>query len=657
MVLCLAAALSSYGVAQQRGRRPAPHRKPPAAARQKAPAKPVPVVVQQQAPQQKTPQPVPPAIAALQKKIEAILSRNGVPGAGIALVTKDKILWAGGVGLARLATSTPVTADTMFRVGSITKTFVALALLKLQEEKKIDLNAKLAAIAPTLPFRNPWQATNPVTVAEVLEHTAGFDDMPPSEVYNVNGPPNLDPFAVCERFPETLVSRWPPGTRMAYSNPDYGVAGYLIWKASNLQFGSYIEQTILQPLNMTASGFTLTDTIYGQLAQGYHGNPPRPVPYLNIYLRSAGGLKSSPADMAKLVQMFLNDGKVGKQQLVSPTSIERMEYPQTTLAARAGLKEGYGLANYAMFDGPVVQHGHDGGISGYLSTFAYMPHQGVGYVVLINNDSGGRALRSIAQLLTNYLLAGKTLPTPPKVVVPPAQLQPLTGYYEKQNPRNQMTAFLSVLLGGAHVSLSNGLLYLKFGWLGRAHVLVPTGNNQFRLENQAAASMIFFKGPDGKEILSTAGPSGFYGARRSELWPLVRFLLIDLGLLAIASSFALALWWIPLAVAGKMKPQAGIPFRTMPLVAGLCLLGAYLILSLSPIWILGTYNLASVGVWLLTWAFAAFALLGLILALRTHWYPVRRAVFWHSLLATIACCGLTAYMAYWHLLGIQLWKP
>ncbi|MDE3135616.1 MAG: beta-lactamase family protein [Acidobacteriota bacterium] len=607
------------------------------------------------APQQQ-PGPTPTTIPGLQEEVQKILTRYHVPGAGIALVNKDQVIWAGGVGEARLSSHTPVTADTMFRVGSITKTFVALALLKLQEEKQIDLNAKLADIAPTLPFRNPWSATNPVTVADVLEHTAGFNDMLPSEVYNVFGKADMDPFQVSEQFKQTLVSRWPPGTRMSYSNPGYGVAGYLIWKGSHEQFGPYIEQNILQPLGMTVSDFTLTDKIYAQLAQGYDGNSPHPVPYLNIYLQSAGDLKSSPAELAKLVQMFLNGGKAGNQQIVSADSIARMEYPQTTLAAREGLKYGYGFANYATLDGPVVQHGHDGGISGFLSTYGYMPDQGVGYVALINSDSGGQALREIDQLLARYLLAGRTLPTPPTAAVPEEQFAPLVGYYERENPREQMMAFLDVLLGGLRVSLSNGHLYLK-GWFGPAQELVPTGNNQFRTEKQAAASMIFITSPSGQEILATGGAGSFFGVRRGELWPFLRIVLVLLGLLAIASSLGFALWWIPRKLLGKMKGVGGLSLRLMPLLAGLSLLGAFLILKWTPIWVLGTYNMASVGVWLLSWLFAAFGVLGLIVAWPAHWQPGNRWVFRHSVIVSIACCCLAAYMAYWHLLGVMLWKP
>jgi CubicO group peptidase (beta-lactamase class C family) len=608
------------------------------------------------APQHPAEPPVPKTLPELQKQVEAILTRTHVPGVGIALVDKDHVIWAGGVGMARLASHEAVTADTMFRVGSITKSLVALALLKLQEEKRIDLNAKLLTVAPTLPFQNRWRSSDPITVADVLEHTAGFDDMSLSEVYSLNPDAEIDPLDVCRRFSLPLIARWPPGTRMSYSNPGYGVAGFLVRITSNLKFDQDIEQNVLQPLGMTVSGFNLNTQIYKQLAQGYDGNPPHPVPYLNIYLRSAGDLKSSPAELAKLVQMFLNRGKVGDQQFLTPDSITRMEYPQTTLAARAGLKNGYGLANYSSFDGPVVQHGHDGGISGFLSTYRYMPDQGVGYVALINSDSGGEALREIDNLLARYLLAGQPLPPPPNATVPASQLAQFAGYYEKENPREQMLAFLDVLLGGRRVWVSGSQLYMK-GWLGPTQQLVPTGNNQFRLEKQPAPSMIFLTDSSGNQILAAPGAAGFFGERRGEFWPALRLVLIVLALAAMLSSIGFAFWWIPRRLLGKMKTARRLLVRVMPLLAIASLVGAYELVSRTPVWVLGNYNISSVGVWLCTWLFAVFSVVGLVLAWRARWQPVHRAVYWHSLIVSLACCGLSLYLAYWHLIGIKLWQP
>lgn len=110
--------------------------------------------------------PPPKTIDDLKAVIEATLRKYHIPGVGIALVSKDSVIWTGGVGKADLATNRDVTADTMFRIGSITKGFVALSILKLQEEEKISLDAKIADLAPEIPMVNPWERTDPVTGGE-----------------------------------------------------------------------------------------------------------------------------------------------------------------------------------------------------------------------------------------------------------------------------------------------------------------------------------------------------------------------------------------------------------------------------------------------------------------------------------------------------------
>src|SRR4051812_41886044 len=103
----------------------------------------------------------------LRAQVAAILRREQVPGAGIALVEGERILWAGGVGIADRVTGRPVTDGTLFRTGSITKSVMGLAFVKLAEQGRLDLGAKLADVAPELAIGNRWAADNPITVAHL----------------------------------------------------------------------------------------------------------------------------------------------------------------------------------------------------------------------------------------------------------------------------------------------------------------------------------------------------------------------------------------------------------------------------------------------------------------------------------------------------------
>jgi CubicO group peptidase (beta-lactamase class C family) len=176
------------------------------------------------------PEPKPQTVDQLKAAIADVLKRTHTPGCGFALVTKDNVIFAGGVGKADLATNRDVTADTMFRIGSITKSFVALSLLKLNEEGKVDLYAKVAEVAPEVKIVNRWDATDPIRIVNLLEHTAGFDDMLLAETYDMRGGPEVPLLATFAKFPEPQVARWRPGTLQSYSNVDYGVAGYIIEK-------------------------------------------------------------------------------------------------------------------------------------------------------------------------------------------------------------------------------------------------------------------------------------------------------------------------------------------------------------------------------------------------------------------------------------------
>src|SRR5260370_326964 len=287
--------------------------------------------------QQKTELPHPKTLQDLQQAMKEVLDKEHVPGAGVALVVNGEVLWFGGIGEADIAAKRAVSCDTEFRVGSISKTFVALALLKLQEEGKINLYARLQDVAPEIPFKNRWEATHPVSIVHLLEHTAGFDDMEPSEVYNVRDRYDFPLLEVFKRFKEPQTVRWPPGTRMSYSNPGNAIAGYLIEKTTGKPFDQYIRETLLRPIGMEHADYPFTDANKALLATAYEGNPPKPSGYPFIYLRPAGDLKASPGELAKLVQFLLRRGKAGDAQLVNSESILRMEAPETTLATTSGL--------------------------------------------------------------------------------------------------------------------------------------------------------------------------------------------------------------------------------------------------------------------------------------------------------------------------------
>src|SRR5216684_2980974 len=488
--------------------------------------------------QQKEDLPHPKSVEELKKAMKDVLEKEHIPGAGVALVANGEVLWCGGIGQADIAANRAVSCDTEFRVGSISKTFVALALLKLQEEGKINLYARLQDVAPEIPFKNRWEATHPVRVVNLLEHTAGFDDMEPSEVYNVRDRYDFPMLDVFKRFREPQTVRWPPGTRMSYSNPGNAVAGYLIEKTTGKPFDQYIRETFLRPMGMEQADYRFTEANRALLATAYNGNPPKPSGYPFIYLRPAGDLKASPGELAKLVQFLLRRGMAGDAQLVKPDSILRMEAPETTLAAKNGLGLGYGLCNYSSVEGGVVTYGHDGGIDGFISSYRYMPEQNWGYVILLNSDNSQQALESLNRLAIDFLSKDFVKAQQPAIFLDNYQLERFAGYYAPRAPRSQLFALKDDLTGGTRIRVINGKL-TRSGLFGQPEPLLAVGKNLFRGEKEPEGTTVFFVTETGDWAVASSGLGGIsYSERSSLALALLRVTLLALCLFFMLTSLS-----------------------------------------------------------------------------------------------------------------------
>src|SRR5438552_7346038 len=596
----------------------------------------------------------PKSVEELKKTMKDVLDKEHVPGAGIALIANGEVLWCGGIGKANIEANRAVSCDTEFRVGSISKTFVALALLKLQEEGKINLYARLQDVAPEIPFTDRWEATHPVRIVNLLEHTAGFDDMEPSEVYNVHDRYDFPLLDVFKRFRKPQSVRWPPGTRMSYSNPGNAIAGYLIEKITGESFDQYIRETFLRPMGMEHADYPLTDAGRALLATAYEGNPPKPSGYPFIYLRPAGDLKASPGELARLVQFLLRRGKAGDAQLVNSESILRMEAPETTLAAKNGLRLGYGLCNYTSVEGGVVTHGYDGGIDGFISSYRYMPEQNWGYVILLNSDNSQRALESLNHLAIDFLSKDFSKPQMPAIDLPASELERFTGFYAPRAPRSQLFAFLDDLTGGTRIRVINGKL-TRSGLFGRPEPLFYVGKNLFRREKEPEGTTVFFVTQSGDWAVAGEGIS--YSERSSLALPFLRIALLSLSLFFMLTSLPYALVWLFLKLVDAMKDVRHLSVLVVPLSATLTLLIVPLCMKRLGGTQFGSFNLWTAGIFVGTFFFPLLSIVGLVLVLRVPKGEIHRAVRIHSLLVSFACCVLTAFLWSWHLLALRLWAP
>ena len=589
----------------------------------------------------------------LKVEIQKILDENRIPGASVALVDRDRTIWAGGVGTADVAGGVDVTPNHLFRIGSISKSFTALAVLHAVEDGLLDLDTPVRELAPEVAFTNRWERTHPVTVAMVMEHTAGFDDIHFREYAKVDDP-DMTLAEGLAYNPGSRVSRWRPGTHMSYSNSGPAIAAYVVEKLAGKAFEDYVREHVFAPLGMDSSTFRFPQDA-ALLAKGYAADGVREAGYDHIIVRPSGGLNSSSREMARYLRMMINRGTLDGVRLLAPETIGRMETPTTTLAARAGFTYGYGLGNFTSIVNGHLFHGHNGGIAGFASTSAYSPELGVGFFVSINKPSSG--IRDIATLLGERLTDGFEKPQGAVAALAEDELRAMTGWYQSVTPRQQLSYVLSRFFAIQHVTLEAGKLFIApLG--GERRELVPVTATGFRYENEPVARVFGVVDDEGDPILQ-GGPAG-NSRRVGGAWLLFQFAVAGTTLALLISALLFAPVWALVKVLGGMQ---AIPLRTLlfPLLAALSIFVSFLLsfaLLSDAVQDLGTMSGASLTIFIGSLAFAALTGLSLHASFRS--YPVKaggvgRFVRLHGQLVSLACTVTLLYLWSHGWIGLRTW--
>ncbi len=223
----------------------------------------------------------PKTIPELQSAIEKVLKETKTPGAGIAIVSREKVEWVAGVGKADVAANRPATADTLFRIGSVSKGFAALSALQLQEEGKLKLSDTVRQWVPDVAFVNPWESNDPVRLVNLMEHTSGFDDIHLKE-YALDDPTPMPLKDALAFGVSSRVSRWPPGSRMSYCNAGPAVLAVVIEKITGERYEDYVQEHFFNPLHMDTASYFYTPYVQQHLTKLYHSDGVTPYPYWHI---------------------------------------------------------------------------------------------------------------------------------------------------------------------------------------------------------------------------------------------------------------------------------------------------------------------------------------------------------------------------------------
>ena len=417
------------------------------------------------------------------------MKEKATPGAAVAIIKDDRVIFSKGFGISNVETGAPVTTDMLFRIGSTTKMFTAAALLRLSEEGKLKLDQPISNYVRGLDTK-----VGALNLHQLLSHTAGLRDEGAGD-----GPLEDEALGVRVRAWKEDVFFTKPGAIYSYSSPGYWLAGFVTEEVSRRPYAEAMKELLFEPLGMKRTTFRPTVAMTYTLSQGHvigadgKAAVVRPHPE-NAAARPGGSIFSSVKELSRFVIALMNEGRLEGKQVLPPSTLKTL----TGAHARIPLGEasyGYGLVLYDERGVRVASHG--GARRGYGSQILMVPAERFAVIILANRTA--EMLNRTAEKAMEMLL-----PLKPKTAEkerPPVQMSTdemsrYTGVFK--NPPQQWEIFVR-----------EGKLFLKQE--DAVMPLTKTGDYRFTIGEPGAGELLLIADAGGRvEYLFT----DLYAARK-----------------------------------------------------------------------------------------------------------------------------------------------
>ena len=405
--------------------------------------------------------------------VDGLLNRHPAIGLAVGIVRDGSVELVDHRGFADTASKTPIDADTVFRIGSVTKPFTAVAVMQLHEQGLIDLDAPANDYLRAYQLIPAHAGLRPPTVRHLLTHTAGiaevqrvrdlfhpeagpFDSRPP--ILSVSAGAPMPSLAEYYRRGLRVVAQ--PGTRFAYSNPGFATLGQIVEDVSGVALERWFRVRIFEPLGMADTDLVRSDRVASRLATGYalgrHG--VKAVPDRDWIGAGSGGIYSTVRDLARFAAALLGRGTNEHGSILEPATLATMFEPHDQPDPRV---PGWGLG-FARDD--VGGHrvvGHDGILPGFNSTLLVAPDDGLAIVALTNGSKGAFVwMETESERLLRHLLDAPDEGIRTDIPHHPEVWDELCGRY-RLPPRIADLRGRLALAGGVQVFVRGGRLMIR----------------------------------------------------------------------------------------------------------------------------------------------------------------------------------------------------
>jgi len=365
--------------------------------------------------------PAPERFATARRVLEAAVDAGTVPAVSVAVLDDDHIVWAQGFGIADRSRAKAATADTIYRLASISKPFTATAVMRLVERGQLDLDQPANRYLVDAQIRARAGAAEQVTLRRLLNHTAGL----PTHwnfFYAASGDSSAEqPPLRARSIAAYAFTAYEPGTRTNYSNLAFGILDHIVATVGKQDFRTMLRTEVCDPLGMASTDLGVRPDRLDAAAVGYRrvGEQWTPVPDYGFDHDGASAVRSSARDLLQLARLLIHDGEVDGTRVLSRESTRAMR-------ERRGSKAGsnYGVAwDVGQVRGTLVLR-HSGGMPGVSTLLQVFPERRAALAVLTNGADRGVTARCVAAVLDALL--GPEAPEAPEPTGPkePAAAEP-----------------------------------------------------------------------------------------------------------------------------------------------------------------------------------------------------------------------------------------
>jgi CubicO group peptidase (beta-lactamase class C family) len=327
----------------------------------------------------------------MKARVNEILNHHPAVGLAVGVVRNGSLEFFYGHGLANIESNTPITEDTVFRIGSITKTFTAIAVMQLWEQGLIDLDAPADDYLRAYRLTPAKPSFRPTTLRQLLTHTGGIPEQVPSYGFLL---PDYGESVKLGRLVPSLAEYYrgslrvavEPGIMFIYSDHSFATLGQIVEDVSGKPLDRYFRDHIFEPLGMADTDLSRFAHVQARLATGYKlgAGGPKAIPDRQIVPAAAGAIYSTTRDMARYVAALLGGGSNEHGSVLKPETLATMFAPQYQADPRVpGMGLGFMRANLGGH--PAVEH--QGILPGFNSQIWLAPNDGVGVLAFTNGAS------------------------------------------------------------------------------------------------------------------------------------------------------------------------------------------------------------------------------------------------------------------------------